>query len=55
VKAEDIESVRLLGIEGRLEWRQDYEGLHVTMPDKRPCDHAYTLKVALRQSVAASQ
>jgi alpha-L-fucosidase len=48
VKAEDIESVAMLGISGELEWRQDHEGLHVMMPEKRPCDHAYSFRIKLK-------
>jgi len=38
----------MLGIDGDLEWKQDHEGLHVTLPSKRPCEHAYALKLWLR-------
>ena len=48
VKAEDIKAVTMLGIEQPLEWKQDYQGLHITMPERRPCDHAYTFKIALK-------
>jgi hypothetical protein len=44
-----IESVTMLGVEGELEWRQDYDGLHVSMPKKRPCDHAYTFRINLKE------
>ena len=43
-----ISSVGMLGIDGPLEWSQDHEGLHVTLPDHRPCDHACTIKIALQ-------
>ena len=38
----------MLGVETPLQWKQDHEGLHVTLPDRKPCDHAYVLKPALR-------
>ena len=49
IDAANIASVTMLGIDRPLEWKQDYRGLHVTMPDHRPCDHAYTIKVALKR------
>ncbi len=48
VKAEDIESVTMLGIDQPLEWKQDYKGMHIIMPERRPCDHAYTFKITLK-------
>lgn len=48
IKADEIESVTMLGHDGPLEWHQDYQGLHITMPEKRPCDHAYTFKLKLK-------
>ncbi len=48
VKAEDIAPVTVLGIDEPLEWIQDYRGLRVTMPTRRPCDHAYVIKLKLR-------
>lgn len=45
--AESIRAITLLGVDGELPWTQDHEGLHVTFPDRRPCDHAFSLKIAL--------
>ncbi len=42
-----IERVTMLGFSDPLEWRQDDAGLHVELPTSKPCDHAYTLKIAL--------
>ncbi len=42
-----IRSVSLLGHAGDLAWKQDPSGLHVTLPEKAPCEHAFVLKVAL--------
>jgi alpha-L-fucosidase len=41
----EIASVRLLGVERDLRWAVDRSGLRVEMPDERPCDHAYVLKI----------
>jgi alpha-L-fucosidase len=49
IDAANIASVTMLGIDRPLEWKQDYRGLHVTMPDHRPCDHAYTIKEAMKR------
>jgi len=40
-----VTKVVLLGHEGNLEWKREAEGLSVSLPDQRPCDHAYTLKI----------
>ncbi len=41
---ETVKSVELLGY-GNLEWTAADDGLHVRMPDRAPCDYAYTLKI----------
>ena len=41
----EIRSVRMLGIEKPLTFSRDQNGLAVQMPDEKPCDHAYALKV----------
>ena len=43
--AEDVKSVAMLGSEKPLEWTPTGDGLHVTFPTRRPCDHAYVLKI----------
>ena len=37
-----------LGIDEPLDWKQDYQGMHIAMPARRPCDHAYTFRIGLR-------
>jgi alpha-L-fucosidase len=39
------ENVSLLGYEGKLTWSQDDTGLHVTLPEKAPSEHAIALKI----------
>ncbi len=46
--AGQVASVGLLGAEGLLSFRQDAAGLHIALPDARPCDYAYTFKIRLR-------
>ncbi len=41
-----IASVALLGHPEKLAWSQTGEGLIVTLPDKKPCKHAFVLKIA---------
>jgi alpha-L-fucosidase len=41
----EVAEVRLLGHDGPLRWTRDADGLTVTMPERRPCEHAYVLKV----------
>jgi alpha-L-fucosidase len=40
-----ISSVTLLGCPDKLEWSQTDKGLVVTMPEKKPCEYAYTLRI----------
>jgi alpha-L-fucosidase len=40
-----IRNVELLGYQDKVIWRQDEQGLTVVMPERKPCDHAITLKI----------
>jgi alpha-L-fucosidase len=40
-----IRAVRLLGNPGDLRWTRDGTGLRVSLPDRRPGDHAYALEI----------
>ncbi|MBN1139252.1 MAG: alpha-L-fucosidase [Anaerolineae bacterium] len=40
-----VTGVSMLGLDGPLAWSQDAQGLKVTMPAHKPCEHAYTLKL----------
>jgi alpha-L-fucosidase len=49
-----IEKIELLGHPGSLEFTQDSEGLKVRMPQDRPCDYVYSLKItglSIRQTL----
>lgn len=41
----DIRSVQLLGYDGNISFSQKEDGLHVTLPEERPCDFAYVLQI----------
>jgi alpha-L-fucosidase len=41
----EVTSVHLLGHAGDLAWSRREDGLTVTMPAQKPCDHAFTLKI----------
>jgi alpha-L-fucosidase len=45
---EGISAVQLLGIEDKLDWTRSADSLTITVPDKKPCDNAYTFKIVLR-------
>jgi len=42
---EEIKRISLLGDGNDLEWRLTRGGLIVEMPEEKPCDHAYVLKI----------
>jgi alpha-L-fucosidase len=43
-----IASVTLLGSKDKVTWTHDPEGLHVTLPSKKPCDDVFALVLTLR-------
>jgi alpha-L-fucosidase len=40
-----VTGVRLLGHEGALTFSQDAAGLHVTLPEKAPGEHAFAFRI----------
>ena len=40
-----VTAVALLGSAGKVTWKQDKAGLHVTLPDAAPSEHAIALKI----------
>ena len=42
-----IDRVGLLGSEPNLEWSRNADGVTVCLPETRPCDYAYVLKISL--------
>jgi alpha-L-fucosidase len=42
---DEIASVTLLGSDAKLQWTRDKKGLNVTLPQTKPSDFAYVLKV----------
>ena len=43
-----VENVTLLGTDEKLAWSQSDNGLRIQAPDARPCDYAYSYKIALK-------
>lgn len=41
----EIEHMSFLGLKNKIEFYQDGEGLHVKLPEVKPCEYAYTLKI----------
>jgi len=41
----DICSIRMLGVDKELEWSLRKEGLKTKIPSKKPCEHAYVLRI----------
>ncbi len=50
-----IEKVEMLGHDGALHFTRDAAGLHVTFPDKKPCDVACSLKITGLKPPPAAQ
>jgi len=46
---DEIASVRLLGSKGKLQWSRSPEGLVITMPKEKPCDHAVVFKITRKK------
>ena len=44
--AGEVTNIALLGHDGALEWSRDDAGLTVRLPDAKPCEHAFTLKIS---------
>jgi len=42
---EEIKRITLLGDGEELNWKRTKLGLEVEMPEERPCDHAYVIKI----------
>jgi len=48
ISTRGIRSVSLLGSDESLEWSLDGEGLHVMLPEEKPCENAFALKIVLK-------
>ncbi len=51
VKADRIETISLLGSDATPSWSQDERGLTIQAPAERPCEHAFTFKIALKDAI----
>lgn len=51
VESRTVSAVQMLGVQGSLEWRQELDGLHVTLPAARPSEHGYALKISFEPDV----
>jgi alpha-L-fucosidase len=40
-----ISNVKLLGHDGKLDWKQDETGLIIQLPEKKPCDYAIAFRI----------
>ena len=47
--AERIENIQMLGSSETLVWSQSADGLKISTPTQKPCDHAYTFKLMLKE------
>ena len=44
-----VAGVRMLGVDEKLDWSRDEGGLRISMPTRRPCEHAYAYKIAFER------
>lgn len=45
-----IKDISLLGHPGTLSWKQDTQGLSITLPREKPCDNAWSFKIQFNRS-----
>ncbi len=43
-----VESVSMLGSDSHIKWRENGDGLKITMPNKKPGAHAFTMKIKFK-------
>jgi alpha-L-fucosidase len=48
----EIKRVRMLGVEQELSWTQTPEGLTITPPTEKPCEHAFVFKIERKHPFA---
>ncbi len=41
----NVSSIELIGHESKIAWSRDAEALTVNLPDRKPCEHAFVLKI----------
>jgi len=46
---QEIDHVRLLGVGGTLDWSRDGNALIIQVPDKKPCKHAFSFEIHLKE------
>ena len=46
ITEDQIKSIKMLGINRELKWALDDNGLHIEVPDEKPCNHAVTFKIS---------
>mgnify|MGYP006279002205 CR=1 FL=1 len=49
LKAENIQSITLLGVDENLDWEMTDEGLTIQVPNNQPCEHAYAFKISYKE------
>jgi alpha-L-fucosidase len=46
IQNEDIKSIKMLGLDTELQWSLDDNGLHIEVPNEKPCNYAITFKIS---------
>ena len=42
---QEIKSIKMLGVDGNLEWEMTDDALVIKTPEERPCKHAFVFKI----------
>jgi len=46
---QEIDHIRMLGVAGTVEWSRDKNALTIQVPDEKPCEHAYSFEIHLKE------
>jgi alpha-L-fucosidase len=46
----EISNITLLGYDGKLQWQRGREGLKVQAPSKKPCEHAFVVRIVFEST-----
>lgn len=45
----EFKAIELIGHKGALKWEQTKDALNITLPDSKPCEHAFVFKLTRKK------